>query len=95
MNEVGVRELKNQATEIIREVREQQAEYIITYRGRPVARIVPVVEGQNYTHPRHQEIARAELEALWAEWDRLAEEIDEHWTSELSAVEALAKDRDA
>lgn len=33
MNEIGVRELKNQATKIIRQVREQQAEYVITYLG--------------------------------------------------------------
>ena len=42
MAEVGVRELKNRASEIIRAVREERVEYVITYRGKPVARLVPV-----------------------------------------------------
>jgi prevent-host-death family protein len=42
---VGVRELKNRATEIVRQVRENQAEYVITYYGRPVAVLLPIDEG--------------------------------------------------
>jgi len=35
MPDVGVRELKARASEIIREVPEQRARYVITYRARP------------------------------------------------------------
>ena len=42
---IGVRELKNRATEIVRQVRENQAEYVITYYGRPVAVLLPIDEG--------------------------------------------------
>ena len=42
MNYVGVRELKNDASEVIRAVREDHAEYVVTYRGRPVAVLRPV-----------------------------------------------------
>ena len=33
MPEVGVRELKIRASEILRNVRERRARYVITYRG--------------------------------------------------------------
>lgn len=42
MPEIGVRQLKNEASEIIRSVREQKAEYVITLRGEPVAVLRPI-----------------------------------------------------
>jgi prevent-host-death family protein len=42
MPEIGVRELKTHASEIIRRVREQRMRYIITYRGRPVGLLIPL-----------------------------------------------------
>jgi prevent-host-death family protein len=42
MPDVGVRELKAHASEIIREVREEQAQYVITYPGRPVGLLTPL-----------------------------------------------------
>ena len=41
---VGVRDLKNRASEILRSVREDGAEYVITYQGRPTAVLLPVDE---------------------------------------------------
>ena len=49
MPQVGIRELKNETSEIIRAVREEQAEYIVTYRGRPVAVILPLDENARST----------------------------------------------
>lgn len=94
IREIGVRELKNQATEILRDVREQQAEYVVTYHGKPVARILPFTEAFTSLRTKRPALSSAEQEAMWAEWDALAEEIDENWQSELSAVEQLSKDRD-
>ena len=94
MTEIGVRELKNQATEILREVREHQAEYIVTYHGKPVAMLVPFTADWEHLRPKRPAMSQAEMEALWAEWDALADEVDEHWQSELGAVEQLSKDRD-
>lgn len=34
---VSIRELKNGASEVIRAVREEQARYVVTLHGRPVA----------------------------------------------------------
>ena len=80
MAEVGVRELKNRASEIIRAVREEQAEYVITYRGQPVARLVPV-------------IGEEDDEQAWQELERLSQEISAHWQSDQSALELLAQVR--
>lgn len=46
MPKVGVRELKNRASEILRAVREEGAEYIITYQGRPSAILLPIDIGE-------------------------------------------------
>lgn len=42
MPEIGIRQLKNEASEIIRAVREERVEYIVTLRGKPVAVLRPL-----------------------------------------------------
>lgn len=81
MKEVGVRQLKEQAGDIIRRVRENKETIIITHRGNPVAKLVPI-EGMT-----------AEAAAVWAEMDRLAEEITRRWPPGVSAVEAVSEQR--
>ncbi len=44
MPRVGVRELKNRTSEILRAVREDGVEYVITYQGKPAAILLPVAE---------------------------------------------------
>lgn len=41
MAEVGVRELKEKASQIMREVRENRATYTITYQGQPCGILMP------------------------------------------------------
>jgi len=41
---VGIKELKNQTTEILRGVREHGREYVVTFHGRPVAVLLPIGE---------------------------------------------------
>jgi prevent-host-death family protein len=41
MREIGIRELKVHASQILRRVRESQEEVPITYRGKVVAHVVP------------------------------------------------------
>ena len=41
MPEIGIRQLKNETSEILRAVREERVEYIITLRGEPVAILRP------------------------------------------------------
>ena len=82
MEEVGIRELKRRASEIVRQVRERGEIYSITYRGRVVARVVPVPEVKKETVSR-----------VWATMDELATEISAKWPSNLSAAEAVADQR--
>ena len=41
LGEIGVRELKLRASEILRQVREEQKTFTVTYRGKVVARLGP------------------------------------------------------
>jgi len=90
---VGVRELKNQATEIIRDVRENRAEYVVTYHGRPVAVLLPVDEDWLESETRRAVDAAAPGEDVWAELDALRQEIDQSWQSDKTAVELISEQR--
>jgi prevent-host-death family protein len=40
--EIGIRELKSRAAEVVRAVKEERARYVVTQRGKPVAAIIPM-----------------------------------------------------
>ena len=69
MPDVGVRELKARASEIIRNVRERRARYVITYRGRPVGLLMPVDEARALPLSSADELATT----AWEELTRLGE----------------------
>jgi prevent-host-death family protein len=71
---VGIRELKQRASKLVRMVQENRNEVQITYHGRVVARLVPAA--------RDQPDKKA-----WARLDDLAEEIGLHWPKGVSARE--------
>lgn len=89
MPQVGVRELKNEASEIIRTVREEQAEYVVTYRGKPVATISPIL---NQDVESSIDDVRPDAE-FWASLDKLRAEIEANWQSEKTAVELIEEQR--
>jgi prevent-host-death family protein len=87
--DVGVRELKTRASEILRDVRERRARYVITYRGRPVGLLLPL-----------DEVGQVEAMAgggrganVWEELTRLGEEIGRGWQSPLTGAELLSEMR--
>lgn len=86
-SKIGVRELKNRASEIVREVHEQEAEFIVTLRGEPVAILRPLTEKSG------RELLQAEEDEALAEVDRLAEKIARAWRSPKSALELLEEQR--
>lgn len=90
---VGVRELKNDASEVIRAVREEQAKYIVTYHGRPVAIILPVDPSQQAVDIAASVAGAVDDADYWAEMDALRAEIDAKWQSDKSAVELVAEQR--
>ncbi len=81
---VGVRELREHATEIVRQVRLKGATVQITFRGKVVALLIPVRE----TEPSPQESS-----AVWTDLDRLADEIGTRWPQNASAVDAVRAGR--
>jgi prevent-host-death family protein len=80
---VGIRELKQQASELIRIVRQDSQQVQITYRGEVVALLVPV-ERPDQTSSKD----------AWASLDVLAAEIGALWPIEVSSVEAVAEGRE-
>lgn len=91
--QVGVRELKNDTSEIIRMVREEQAEYIVTYRGQPVAVILPVAESVRRDQNEQVLAASRPDDDFWAQWDILGREIDAQWKSDKTGVELVSEQR--
>lgn len=85
MPEIGVRELKARASEIVRAVRERRARYVITHRGRPVGVLLPLGEAGS------DELAVQERrDAAWGELLALGQTIGEGWQSDKTAVEILS-----
>ena len=82
MLSVGVRELKQHASKLIRMVRENKSEIQVTYRGEVFALLIPV------TRPSQKDEAQA-----WIEIDHLAAEIGARWPAGVSAAEAFEEDR--
>lgn len=84
---IGVRDLKNRASEIVRNVHEREAEYIVTLRGEPVAVLRPLTEKSE------RELQKMEREKALARLDDLAEQIAQAWRSSKSAVELVEEQR--
>jgi prevent-host-death family protein len=78
---VGIRELKQKTSELIRRVHDRGDEIRVTYHGRIVARIIPVSSVIEAAAP------------AWADLDRLAAEIGQRWPEGVSAAEAVAEGR--
>jgi prevent-host-death family protein len=81
MRTIGVRQLKNEATQVVRAVREEHAQFVVTVNGTPVATIRPYSDRD--VAGLHRTQAAAELAAV----DRLAEEVGRLWVSAGDALD--------
>jgi len=81
--EIGIRELKAHASEVVRAVKEKRARYVVTQRGVPAALIVPL----DAAPPDKS------ADEVWERLIKLGEEIGKGWQSEKSAVEILSEMR--
>jgi prevent-host-death family protein len=84
---ISVRELKNKTSRVIRSVREELSEYVVTLRGEPVAVLRPLTEEEV------QRLRRVEVDAALEEMQALAQEVAASWTSEKSGVELMTEQR--
>jgi len=93
MPQVGIRELKNDASEIIRAVREERAEYVVTLRGQPVALILPMAEGWQEAEAARAVAATRANADFWDRMAALGAEIAAKWQSDKTAVELVEEQR--
>lgn len=84
---IGIRELKNQTSRIVRAVREEMAEYVITVRGEPVAVLRPL------TDEDMQKLRQVKMEDELAEMKALAQQVAAAWESPKSGVELVSEQR--
>jgi len=81
MPRIGLRELKTRASEVIRDVEENQVRYVITKRGHPQAILMPYSAEQESAPPDRAE-----------SWNKLVEalaDVGRNWSSPLTAEEIL------
>ncbi len=81
---IGIRELSSGASKILRRVREKGETVDITYHGEIIARIVPA---------KPLKIDPAVMGSIWADMDRVAEEIGRRWKKGMSAAEVVSAGR--
>jgi prevent-host-death family protein len=81
--EIGIRELKSHASEVVRAVKEQRARYVITQRGKPAALLIPLDSA----------LPGKSADEVWDRLMKIGEEISKGWQSEKSAVEILSEMR--
>ncbi len=86
-NTIGIRELKNQTSRIVRSVREEMVEYVITLQGKPVALLRPITEADE------QQLRQAQIEEAMAEMKQLAQEVAAAWSSPKSGVDLISEQR--
>ena len=84
MRSVGIRELKEHTSQVLRRVREDGEEIHVTYYGRVIARLIPVTQSRPVP---------TDLTAVWADLDRLAAEIGARWPADVTAAEAVSEGR--
>jgi prevent-host-death family protein len=74
---IGVRELRQRATEVLRQVREQRAEYVITHQGRPIALLLPV--NAEELEQAMLRAARPSRKDAWARYAEIAQQVRNAW----------------
>lgn len=79
---VGIRDLKQRTSELVRRVREENIEVEITYHGEAVAMLIPLARKKR----------QPKGDRAWLALDRLAMEINSRWQGG-GAVEAVSEGR--
>ena len=81
--EIGIRELKIHASEVVRAVKETRARYVITQRGKPAALIIPLdAETPNETG-----------DDVWDRLMALRDELGKGQQNEKSSIDILSEMR--
>ncbi len=78
---IGVRELREKTTEVLRRVREEKAEYIITHQGQPIAILLPV-DADALETAMIEAGKRLSNTGGWTTYNLLAEELRRAWPAD-------------
>ena len=84
---IGIREPKNQTSRVLRSVREELAEYVVTLRGEPVAVLRP------WSEEDKRRLRQTEIGEALDEMKSVAQEVAAAWTSEKSGVALVSEQR--
>jgi prevent-host-death family protein len=84
MIKIGVRELKNQLSQILQKVRDEGEVVEITYYGQRIAHLVPASSVPQ---------AGDDLKGILSDLDSLAAEIGAAWEGDSTAIEAVQEVR--
>ena len=89
---IGIRELRERASEVIRRVREEKAEYIITYQGQPVAVLLPV--DTEAVETAMLQAGKQSTATGWQVYQRLTDALRKDWPTGQSSQTVLDNVRD-
>lgn len=84
--EVGVKELKNKTTQIIRDVKQKGNQYIVTVDGDPVAVIISIQALSDIEHQKKRLAVLGDIKLL-------AKEVSKDWNDDISAAQAVSEQR--
>ena len=81
MPRIGIRDLKTHASDVLRDVRNARARYVVTRRGQPVAVIIPYLPKE-----RVQPLTPDES---WLQLFAALDALGRSWNTPLTSVEVL------
>ena len=87
MPTIGVRELRQQTSEVLRKIKEEKAEYVVTHQGHPVAVLLPV-DAQAVEQAILQVGKRGTAQA-WDAYAQIAARVRQQWPKSTTSQDAL------
>ena len=84
---IGVRELRERTSEVLRRVREEKAEYVVTYQGRPIAMLLPV--NAERIEAAMVQAGKGNVTGGWETYAQMAQELCQAWPAEQSTQDLL------
>ncbi len=87
MTMIGVRELRQHTSDLLRKLREEKAEYIITYQGRPVALLLPL--DQEAVEETLLQLGKRGARQGWEAYTQAAERVRAAWAADVDTQSLL------
>ncbi len=84
---IGVRELRERTSEVLRKVRDERVEYVITHQGQPIAMLLPV--DKTAIEEAAVEAGKRNIAARWDLYARLADQISRAWPTDVHTQEVI------